>query len=59
MKNEKTIKLLEDYYYNNPNKIPNWNAYQIFKYNSFTSFTYDNTIPMFFRKTLIGKMVQL
>ena len=29
MKN--TIKLIKDYYYNNPNKKQNWNAYQFFK----------------------------
>ena len=47
-KMKKTIKLLEDYYFNNPNKKKDWNAYQFFKYNSFSSTTPGNTIPMFF-----------
>ena len=52
-KMKKTIKLLEDYYYNNPNKKLNWNSYQFFKYNSFTSSTPQNVIPMFFGKSAI------
>jgi hypothetical protein len=47
-KMKKTIKLLEDYYYNNPNKKLNWNSYQFFKYNSFTAATLHNVFPMFF-----------
>ena len=53
MKN--TIKLLEDYYYNNPNKKENWNAYQFFKYNSFTSSTPHNVMPMFFGKSTLQR----
>ncbi len=47
-KMKKTIKLLENYYYNNPKKKQKWNAYQFFKYNSFTKSTHQNVIPMFF-----------
>ena len=54
-KMKKTIKLLEDYYYNNPNKKQNWNSYQFFKYNSFTSSTPHSVIPMFFGKSTLEK----
>ena len=53
MKN--TIKLLEDYYYNNPNKKENWNVYQFFKYNSFTASTPHNVMPMFFGKSTLQR----
>ena len=54
-KMKKTIKLLEDYYFNNPMKKKDWNAYQFFKYNSFSSTTPENTIPMFFGNSSVSK----
>ena len=55
-KMKKTVKLLEDYYFNNPKKKKGWNAYQFFKYNSFASTTPPNTIPMFFGNSSSSKV---
>ena len=45
---KKTKKLLENYYYKNPNKIKGKTSFQFFKYNNLGAFTDINIVPMFY-----------
>ena len=56
---KKTKKLLESYYYKNPNKIKGISSFQFFKYNNLGTYTDVNIIPMFYGNANGNSLIDL